>query len=374
MAGTGGGDLAANGADGSDRELHATERTIAVVVEATVFTSAGAAEVHGRVRSSVDRGLRGLGRTTVDIVLLNDLPQLNAETLQEMKTIAQALVADGWTGAEVGVLRRARSMSVREFAKHIGVSDRMVSKWEQGERAIKPRPVNQEAMDTSLNRLNVPGLIRFIDGISDLRGGESDSASLAYLSDIATAIRAERTAMREQAVVHTEVPVGEIGDEIKRSLARLARIAGEHHGGASTLSRLIVDLLATLRAEEPVGLSGGKSTANIDAVGGIPRPRTEVVVQKRAKPHEVAGRVAEVVATDAMLEALGACDIAAVYRILSSAGVSQRQIANLTGQSQSEISEILAGRKVKSVDVLVRIADGLGVNRAVLVASYRPER
>jgi len=43
-------------------------------------------------------------------------------------------------------------MSVREFAAHLGVSDRMVSKWEAGGPAIRPRPINQAALDTSLAR------------------------------------------------------------------------------------------------------------------------------------------------------------------------------------------------------------------------------
>ncbi len=41
-------------------------------------------------------------------------------------------------------------MSVREFAAHLGVSDRMVSKWEAGGEGIRPRPLNQSALDTSL--------------------------------------------------------------------------------------------------------------------------------------------------------------------------------------------------------------------------------
>lgn len=61
--------------------------------------------------------------------------------------------------------------------------------------------------------------------------------------------------------------------------------------------------------------------------------------------------------------ALANRDIAAVYRILQKHGVSQRKIAAMTEQSQSEISEILGGRRVLSYDVLVRIADGLGVPR-----------
>ena len=56
-------------------------------------------------------------------------------------------------------------------------------------------------------------------------------------------------------------------------------------------------------------------------------------------------------------------DIAALYLILKDEGVTQRQIAELTGQSQSEVSEILKGRKVLSYDLLVRIAVGLGIPR-----------
>ncbi len=43
-------------------------------------------------------------------------------------------------------------MSIREFARHLGVSDRMVSKWEAGADRIHPRPINQEALDTFLAR------------------------------------------------------------------------------------------------------------------------------------------------------------------------------------------------------------------------------
>lgn len=57
-----------------------------------------------------------------------------------------------WTGREVRALRAAHRMSIREFAAHLGVSDRMVSKWEAAGEQIRPRPVNQAALDTSLRR------------------------------------------------------------------------------------------------------------------------------------------------------------------------------------------------------------------------------
>ena len=73
-----------------------------------------------------------------------------------------------------------------------------------------------------------------------------------------------------------------------------------------------------------------------------------------------------------MRSALASRDIAAVFRLLQRFGVSQRRIAALTGQSQSEVSEILSGRQVVSYDVLTRIADGLGVPRGHLGLAYDP--
>jgi hypothetical protein len=53
--------------------------------------------------------------------------------------------------------------------------------------------------------------------------------------------------------------------------------------------------------------------------------------------------------------ALAGHDIGALYRALQDVGVSQRRIAALTGQSQSEVSEIVHGREVNDYRVLVRI-------------------
>lgn len=52
-------------------------------------------------------------------------------------------------------------MSLREFASHLGISDRMVSKWEAGSERIYPRPVNQEALDTSLAKCSDEVQTRF---------------------------------------------------------------------------------------------------------------------------------------------------------------------------------------------------------------------
>ena len=72
-----------------------------------------------------------------------------------------------------------------------------------------------------------------------------------------------------------------------------------------------------------------------------------------------------------MRQLLAVHDIAGVYRLLHRHGVSQRAIAARTGQSQSEISEIVARhRQVHSYEVLVRIAEGLGIPRGWMGLSY----
>ncbi|MGQ0774327.1 MAG: helix-turn-helix domain-containing protein [Pseudonocardiales bacterium] len=71
-----------------------------------------------------------------------------------------------------------------------------------------------------------------------------------------------------------------------------------------------------------------------------------------------------------MKRALVGRDVSSVYRLLRRVGISQRQIAALTGQSQSEVSEILKGRQVMAYDVLARISDGLGIPRGYMGLAY----
>ena len=66
-----------------------------------------------------------------------------------------------WSGVEVRALREAKRMSIREFAAHLGISERMVSKWEAGRETIHPRPVNQAALDTCLSRSDPDARARF---------------------------------------------------------------------------------------------------------------------------------------------------------------------------------------------------------------------
>jgi predicted XRE-type DNA-binding protein len=72
-----------------------------------------------------------------------------------------------------------------------------------------------------------------------------------------------------------------------------------------------------------------------------------------------------------MRVALAVRDVATVYRLLQRYGLSQRAIAAMTGQSQSEVSEVIAGRRrVVSYELLARIASGLGIPRGWMGLAY----
>ena len=75
-----------------------------------------------------------------------------------------------WTGQEIRILREARRTSVRAFAEHLGVSGRMVSKWEAGGEKVWPRPLNQAALDTSLAMAGLDVRSRFANGTNSTNG------------------------------------------------------------------------------------------------------------------------------------------------------------------------------------------------------------
>ncbi|MFE6906996.1 SUMF1/EgtB/PvdO family nonheme iron enzyme [Streptomyces erythrochromogenes] len=67
-----------------------------------------------------------------------------------------------WTGREVKALRESVRMSLMEFAEKLGVSDRIVSRWEaDGERA-SIRMINQAALDTLLAKADKDAQGRFV--------------------------------------------------------------------------------------------------------------------------------------------------------------------------------------------------------------------
>ncbi|MGB6165774.1 MAG: hypothetical protein WCF33_05325 [Pseudonocardiaceae bacterium] len=75
--------------------------------------------------------------------------------------------------------------------------------------------------------------------------------------------------------------------------------------------------------------------------------------------------------SDEVRAAVDALDIGALFQLAQRLGVTQRQIAALTDQSQSEVCAILKkGRQVSNVYVLRRIADGFGIPRARMFLGY----
>lgn len=69
-------------------------------------------------------------------------------------------------------------------------------------------------------------------------------------------------------------------------------------------------------------------------------------------------------------EVLSNRDVSGIFRLLLDGGMSQRDIAELVKMSQSEVSEILKGRRVQAYDVLVRVADGIGIPRGQMGLAY----
>ncbi|MGH3659834.1 MAG: hypothetical protein ACRDUA_24605, partial [Micromonosporaceae bacterium] len=65
-------------------------------------------------------------------------------------------------------------------------------------------------------------------------------------------------------------------------------------------------------------------------------------------------------------------DIGALYRTLREIGIAQRRIAELTGSTQSQVADIMAGRRTRVMvyDVLVRTAEGLGIGRERMGLSF----
>jgi hypothetical protein len=70
-------------------------------------------------------------------------------------------------------------MSVRQYAAHLGVSDRMVSKWEVGGDSIQPNTVNQRALDTSLATASTEAKARFHRLVGEGHVLHVDAVSLA---------------------------------------------------------------------------------------------------------------------------------------------------------------------------------------------------
>jgi DNA-binding transcriptional regulator YiaG len=70
-----------------------------------------------------------------------------------------------WTGAAARALREAYRYSLNEFAARLGVSKRIVTKWEAGADRLRPSAGSQGLLDTMLRRAPEDVRSRFRDAV-----------------------------------------------------------------------------------------------------------------------------------------------------------------------------------------------------------------
>ncbi|MGF6882157.1 transcriptional regulator with XRE-family HTH domain [Nocardia sp. GAS34] len=154
-----------------------------------------------------------------------------------------------WSGKEARALRDAKRMSIRDFAAHLGVHERLVSKWEAGGVRVHPRPVNQAALDTSLARSDDVVRARFAAMLDqplidrpapEFEAHHEDPVRTHYSSDAELLALVDAGAMRGDALA----AISE-----RDLIMAAAHEASEHAGraestnvGASTLEQLDADV------------------------------------------------------------------------------------------------------------------------------------
>ncbi len=80
-----------------------------------------------------------------------------------------------WTGREVLAFRTALRKNGRDFAAEVGISHRMLVKWETGGENITPRPGNQAALDTMLATAGPAVQERFATLITERAAEDQDA-------------------------------------------------------------------------------------------------------------------------------------------------------------------------------------------------------
>ncbi|WP_320065002.1 DUF5919 domain-containing protein [Micromonospora sp. RTGN7] len=116
-----------------------------------------------------------------------------------------------WTGRETRALRHALRMSIKDFAAHLGVAERTVSKWEAGQETVCPRPEMQAALDTALGKANEEVRSRFA---STANVGDS-------LRPPADAGRPDFVALAQQQTIRVRTAAGLNHENFARLLASL---------------------------------------------------------------------------------------------------------------------------------------------------------
>ncbi|MEW2594309.1 DUF5919 domain-containing protein [Micromonospora aurantiaca] len=123
-----------------------------------------------------------------------------------------------WTGRETRMLRHALRMSIRDFAEHLGVSERTVSKWEAGRDAVQPRPEMQAALDTALTRAGNEVHRRFRSGLglADAAGLQQGAADIQAEGNGGTSVADVTAVFRNRAELSAHLPADRILDGARK--------------------------------------------------------------------------------------------------------------------------------------------------------------
>ncbi|MFC9893516.1 XRE family transcriptional regulator [Nocardia sp. NPDC127579] len=145
-------------------------------------------------------------------------------------------------------------MSIREFAAHLGVHDRLVSKWEAGGPRVHPRPVNQAALDTSLARSDDVVRARFAEliehpgtpGPGSARSADSGFEASAATADVTYSSDADLLALIDAGAMRGDA-LAAISE--RDLIMAAAHEASDHAGraestnvGPTTLEQLDADV------------------------------------------------------------------------------------------------------------------------------------
>ncbi|MGI5222521.1 helix-turn-helix domain-containing protein [Nocardia sp. CA-290969] len=137
-------------------------------------------------------------------------------------------------------------MSIREFAAHLGVHERLVSKWEAGGDRVHPRPVNQAALDTCLARSDDVERGRFAALTAPGPGSASRAAAGPAAVHESYSTEAELLALIDSGAVRGE---GSAAISERDLIMAAAHEASDHAGraeatniGPSTLEQLDADV------------------------------------------------------------------------------------------------------------------------------------
>src|SRR5690606_33875135 len=146
-----------------------------------------------------------------------------------------------WTGKEARALREAKRVSQVEFAAELGVSERIIVRWEKGN--VTPRPINQQGLDTVLAACSPEVQARF--------------AKMIGLTDPDTSPQDPGVSSEQPAdgQTETEVPVGD-EDQVRHPIdGKLMTLvpAGVYFAGESAepvyLPAFYIDAFPTTNAD-----------------------------------------------------------------------------------------------------------------------------